>query len=337
MEPQDRNPPGVLHLGIQVDVTLVAGEDFAESAHTDEGPRMVAHCLLESGAEPRRVERVGREHGVAAVALEAVAPDEPRLAVRQVSEPRNVEPSRPAVVERVRLPDQLLHEARDARSHHVLAEVVADVTARVSDARQQQEAGRFERGRSQDDHLRLGFVRLASHAVEESHPTRPAGVAVDQDLIGDGVGPYGQVARVHRGIDEPGGRIERGVDVAPARSPVAGSPAIALAPVLVVLHPVRRDAGPIGGQDSSDRREALAQLHLAPVELGGSLELAVRQVRQLLLDAGDAEVEVDFVVIGRQVGVGDGPVFTVAVVGLGLEVVVGQAEGQTAPDVGLAS
>src|SRR6059036_2295173 len=48
------------------------------------------------------------------------------------------------------------------------------------------------------------------------------------------------------------------------------------------------------------------------------------------------KVEVDLVVIGRQVRVGDGPILAVAVMGFGLEVVVGQAEGQAAPDVGLA-
>jgi len=60
-------------------------------------------------------------------------------------------------------------------------------------------------------------------------------------------------------------------------------------------------------------------------------------VRQVLLDAGDAEVAVDLVVIGLDVRVGNGPVLAVAIVGLGLEVVIGQAERQPPPDVGLAS
>src|SRR2546427_7172558 len=102
------------------------------------------------------------------------------------------------------------------------------------------------------------------------------------------------------------------------------------------LQPIGGDAGAIRGQDLPRFLQALAQLHFTPVELRGTLELAVRQVRQVLLDAGDAEVEVDLVVVRLQVRVGDGPVFAVAVVGLGLEVVVGQAEGQAAPDVGLA-
>src|SRR2546429_9895346 len=127
------------------------------------------------------------------------------------------------------------------------------------------------------------------------------------------------------------------MDIAPAGPSIAGAPAVTLAPILVVLQPVGGDAGAIRRQDLSRLLQALAQLHLTPVELRGTLELAVRQVRQVLLDAGDAEVEVDLVVVRLQVRVGDGPVFAVAVVGLGLEVVVGQAEGQAAPDVGLRS
>src|SRR2546421_3289466 len=52
----------------------------------------------------------------------------------QVAEPRDVESAGPAVVERGRLADHVLHEPRDAGPHHVLAEVVAHVPARVADA-----------------------------------------------------------------------------------------------------------------------------------------------------------------------------------------------------------
>src|SRR3989454_7833870 len=99
------------------------------------------------------------------------------------------------------------------------------------------------------------------------------------------------------------------MDIAPAGPSIAGAPAVTLAPILVVLQPVGGDAGAIRRQDLSRLLQALAQLHLTPVELGGTLELAVRQVRQVLLDAGDAEVEVDPVVVRLQVRVGDGPVY----------------------------
>ncbi len=60
-------------------------------------------------------------------------------------------------------------------------------------------------------------------------------------------------------------------------------------------------------------------------------------MRQVLLVAGDAEVEVDLVVVGLDVGVGDRPVFAEAIVGLALEVVVGEPQRQAPPDIGLAA
>src|SRR5205809_4440004 len=134
VEAQHRDPPGVLRLGIQVDVALVARQDFAEGPHTDECPGMIAHAPFELAAEARRVHDVRREHGMAAVPLVAVASDEPGLAVLQVPEAGDVEPSRPAVIEGVRLAHELLDQPGNARTHHVLAEVVTDLPARVAEA-----------------------------------------------------------------------------------------------------------------------------------------------------------------------------------------------------------
>src|SRR5204862_5890215 len=99
-------------------------------------------------------------HGMAAISLAAAATDEGGLPLLQISEAGNVEPSRPAVVERVRLAHELFDQAGETRTHHMLAEVVADVSARVAEAvgmlrgaRQQQEAGGFERGRGHDHDL----------------------------------------------------------------------------------------------------------------------------------------------------------------------------------------
>ena len=49
------------------------------------------------------------------------------LLVGEIAEPRQIKPSRPPVVERARLADQVFHEAGDSRPHHVLAKIVADV------------------------------------------------------------------------------------------------------------------------------------------------------------------------------------------------------------------
>src|SRR5256885_11001322 len=102
------------------------------------------------------------------------------------------------------------------------------------------------------------------------------------------------------------------MDFAPAGPSIAGAPAVTLAPILVVLQPIGGDAGAIRRQDLSRLLQALAQLHLTPVELRGTLELAVRQVRQVLLDAADAGAEVYLVVERLPVRAGDGPAFPVA-------------------------
>src|SRR2546428_12731091 len=60
-------------------------------------------------------------------------------------------------------------------------------------------------------------------------------------------------------------------------------------------------------------------------------------MRQILVVAGDGEIGVDFVVVGLDVGVRDGPVFTIPVVRLALEIVIRQPQRETPPDVGLAT
>jgi len=134
MEAQHRNPPAVLLGGIDVHVVLVAGEHLAKAAHANEGPRVLAYRLLELTPEPRRIPRAIGKDREAAAAFESVSADEPRLLVLEVAEARHVEPARPAVIERRGPADQLLDQARRARPHHVFAEVVADVAARVADA-----------------------------------------------------------------------------------------------------------------------------------------------------------------------------------------------------------
>src|SRR5262249_54784568 len=133
MKAQRRNAPVVLLDGIEIDVILVARQHLAEAAHADERARMVAHRLLELPAESRRVPGVAREDVEPRTALEAVAADEAGLLVLEVPEARHVEVAGLAVVERGLGADQLLHEAGDAGAHDVLAEVVADVPARVPD------------------------------------------------------------------------------------------------------------------------------------------------------------------------------------------------------------
>src|SRR6202030_851240 len=102
-------------------------------AHVDEGASVVTHLLLVVRAESFGPKCALGEHGVAARAFEAVCAEEVGGALLQVAEPWNVKAPGAAVIERTRLANQILHDARYARAHQVLAEVVADMGARISD------------------------------------------------------------------------------------------------------------------------------------------------------------------------------------------------------------
>src|ERR1041384_1806052 len=126
------------------------------------------------------------------------------------------------------------------------------------------------------------------------------------------------------------------MNIAAAGTATTGAAPVAFAAVFV-LHAVGRDSGAIWRRDAVHPLETLAQLHLGRSQLVGALKQAVGEVLEVLFVAGDAEVGVDLVVVGGQVGVGDRPVLAETVVRLPLEVVVRQSQREAAPDVGLAA
>src|SRR5207237_4145411 len=134
LQAQRWHAAGVFGVGIQVDVILVARQHLTEAPHPNERPGMVTHLFLELRAESGGPEGIPREDREASAPLEAVAAYESRLTILQVAEPRNVKPAGPTVVERRRLADEVLHDPGDSGAHHVLAEVVTHVPARVADA-----------------------------------------------------------------------------------------------------------------------------------------------------------------------------------------------------------
>ncbi len=69
----------------------------------------------------------------------------------------------------------------------------------------------------------------------------------------------------------------------------------------------------------------------------GALKFAVGEPWEVFGMAGDAEIEIDLVVIRFDIGIGDGPVLTVAIAIFGFEIVIGKTQRQAAPDVCLAA
>src|SRR6185312_5945300 len=118
--------------------------------------------------------RVPGDHPEARATLEAIPADEAGLLVAEVPEARHVEVARLAVVEGWLGSDELLDQPGHPGPHHVLAEVVADVAARVPDPvwmlsrlGEQHQPRALERRRREDHDLRFRLVRLQRLRIDE--------------------------------------------------------------------------------------------------------------------------------------------------------------------------
>src|SRR5260370_36779574 len=116
-----------------------------------------------------------------------------------------------------------------------------------------------------------------------------------------------------------------------------GVGAVTAAAIFVVLEAVGSHAGAILGKDAAHFGEAVFERDFGAIQLGGALKDAVGKMREIFFDAGDAEIEIELVVVRRDVAVADGPIFAVAVAAFGLEVVVRKAESEASPNVGLSA
>ena len=287
---------------------------------------------------------MAREHRAAGAALESIAANEVRVPVREVPEARDIKTAGPPIVDGSRLANPVFHQRGHARPHHVLAEVVSDVTARVADAvrvgaglRQQHQPCRLERRRRQHDDLRSRFVASSAFRVKERNTTRLAAVAVDQDLANNRIGPQRQVPGVHRRIDQARWRVEGGVNIAPADAAVACAAPVTPAAILVVFQAVGGHAGTVWREHAAHLLQGIAQRQFGAGQFRRALKDAVGQMGQVLLDAGDPKVSIDAIVIRLDVLVGDWPVLAITVTTLRLEVIIRQPEREPAPDVRLAT
>ena len=106
--------------------------------------------------------------------------------------------------------------------------------------------------RANAPHRRLRAIQdLSAAGVDERDAARLARAGLDGDLARDRPRAQGQPAGVEGRIDQAGGGVERGVDVAPAAAPPAGAAAEAAAAVLVVFEAVGGDAGAVRRQHAA--------------------------------------------------------------------------------------
>src|SRR6185503_9673385 len=120
-----------------------------------------------------------------------------------------------------------------------------------------------------------------------------AGLLIDRHFAGDSVGSERQVAGVHRGQDQPGGRIKRRVNVATSGSAIARPASETAAPILVVLEPVGRYAGAVRRQHAIHLLQTLTQFVLGIRKLDWALKDAIRQMREILFYSRDAQIQID--------------------------------------------
>ena len=168
------------------------------------------------------------------------------------------------------------------------------------------------------------------------HAAGFARLRVDRDFANHCIGAQRQVAGIRGRVDQAGGRVECGMNVAAAFA-FTGAASKATAAILVVLQSVGGDARAVLGQDPAHFLHALLEGDLGAVQFGGALKYAVGKIRKVFLHPGDAEVQIHLVVVRSQIAVADGPIFSVPIAALGLEIVIGKPQRQTSPDVCLAT
>ena len=182
--------------------------------------------------------------------------------------------------------------------------------ARVGEAvRVQQQARGFQGGRADDEDARGGVIVALRMPVEEVDSIDQAGIAIDRDFAGDGVGHDGELA---------GGEGRGEQQVGRARQRSGGAARLGGGHALLA-----------GRGDEPLDAQAVGGVVLE--------EDSVGELREALAAPGHAEERLHAVVVRGEIGVGDGPVIAEAIVVLTLEFEVAETPGGAAPAEGAAS
>src|SRR6266513_856605 len=309
---QQRDPPLVRALGVEIDVVLV--------------PRQALTVSLKADPPRPRLTQLSLQVRSQAGHVRTAAP-------AQVSETRDVRARGTAAIHVLVL--EARHGAVGAGLGDVIHQVVADFAARVGEPgrkprrfRVQQNLGRAEGRGAEKDQTSGVLARLFRIAVDHAHARRPVRALVVDHAVHDRVGDDGEFA----------GALGRRQRRAQARevAAVAAAPGALVAgpagpPALVRLRQIRdpRNRHVAPGEGVLD--PALHEV-LGAVQFPGGQDVPVRQVRQTEPLAAHPHEALDVVVPGSQVLVADGPVDTVPVAQIGPEVEVAPTPAQPAPD-----
>src|SRR2546421_6019716 len=332
---QQRDPPLVRALGVEIDVVLVPRQALTVSLKADPpGPRLT-QLSLQVRSQAGHV-RAAAPPVAPGSALDAIPPQEGDLrlpAPAQVSETRDVRARGTAAVHVLVL--EARHGAVGAGLGDVIHQVVADFAARVGEPgrkprrfRVQEDLGRAEGRGAEKDQPSGVLARLFRIAVDHAHARRPVRALVVDHAVHDRVGDDGEFAGA-LGRRQRRAQAREIAAVAAAPGTLVARPAGPAA--LVRLREIRdpRDGHVTAGEGALD-----APPHdlLGAIQSPGPQELAVGQVREAQPLAAHADEALDVAVPGGQVLIADGPVDAVAVFQIRREIEIAPAPAQPAPD-----
>jgi len=206
----------------------------------------------------------------------------------------------------------------------VIHQILADLAARIGEsiAGVEQDPGRLDGGRAQEDDARLELERVLRLPIDDAYAGRPAAPLVVGDAVHDAVRPQGEAAGRLRGG-------QRGVD---AREVGARDAAAMARPAVMARRPAVMRLGEHGAAANRDHPFARPRAPdrvphrlLDAVERHRLEELAVGQLRQPFRLAADPDERLDVVVPRRDVGVANRPVDANALARVGLEIEIAPA------------
>ncbi len=331
-DPERRDAPFVLEFGIDGDPVVGIGEALAEAVETHAPPTRLQQFRLELRAESGLCSSAPPIVSPC-TALKAVSPQEALVLVLHVAEPGHVHPIGPAA-ERG-LVEEAIDPAPRRAAHGVVHEVAAQLAARVGQAvgilgagGVEQQPGALERRSTEEHQPPLDLELLTGIAIDDAHTARTPGGGVVQHLGHDAVGPHREPAGLPRRRQGAADAVEVGMGDTAA---LTGAAVVARCPAVVHLG---KDRGAPDGEHAiapPGPLQCIADVLLDAVEFHRGEELSVRQLRQPLGIAGDADEPLDVIVPWLDVGVADGPVDPVSILEVGLEVEVAPAVHLPAP------
>src|ERR1019366_7069354 len=337
---QNRDAPLIHDIGVKLAETVFVGDHLAASVESD-GCAVHAPALLlqrgpiSFGSFTDIVKVADHGHLAAAAKFNVIAAQEVILAVELP--PGHVKMHASGAVMIVGRNFFHLRKVAGAIAAHRIGQVTADGSRRIGQtigeerrARVQQQAGGF--AGTGADHKRFG-IDLLLGARGFVHVGDGLGLSVfaDNNFTSHGASDEGQA---------PGGLRGRNHHLAGTEVGSGDASPTALPAIVARGAPVDRFGDNGEARGNAKNIEMVASLlddGFTAARRGRWQEYAVRGTGDIFFAAEDSDVGLNFVVIGSQVFVGDGPVIAHAIVGAAFEIYRSEAQSDAAPVIGAAS